>query len=262
MTKNNFIAPAFDEIVFEFRNKEYGAYSIRKKYRRNVLIAVFIGVAIITTAIVVPYIRAKSLEGIGVVREEIQVELTMENLDQPADFTPPPPPPPPPPTEEVVQQARYVPPVVVDSITPEEATVQFMTADQVQEEVQDQEVVEFIEQPVQEEIEEVAEPEPFVVVEEMPMFPGGDVELLKYISENIVYPERAKENNVQGRVFVQFAVTSTGTIGEVRILRGVDPELDAEAARVVKTLPAFRPGRQGGKAVPVWYQVPISFQLR
>ena len=103
--------------------------------------------------------------------------------------------------------------------------------------------------------------EPFTVVEEMPVFPGGDEALLKYIAENLRYPESAQKNNIQGRVYIQFAITSTGTIGEVKIMRGVDPELDAEAVRVIKSLPAFTPGKQGGVAVPVWYSVPILFQL-
>ena len=101
----------------------------------------------------------------------------------------------------------------------------------------------------------------FVVVEEMPMFPGGDAELLKYITENVRYPEMAMKNNIQGRVFVQFVVTSKGTIGEIRVLRGVDPELDAEAVRVISTLPTFSPGKQGGVPVAVWYMTPITFQL-
>ena len=107
----------------------------------------------------------------------------------------------------------------------------------------------------------VEDPEPFVVVEEMPTFPGGYEELFRYIVANIVYPEKAKANNVQGRVFVQFVVTSKGNIGTVKILRGVDPELDAEAVRVIQSLPNFTPGRQGGVAVPVWFQVPITFSL-
>jgi protein TonB len=83
------------------------------------------------------------------------------------------------------------------------------------------------------------------VVEEMPMFPGGDGELLKYIAEHTQYPEIAKENNIQGRVIVRFCVTSKGGVSQVSILKGVDPELDAEAIRVVNTLPAFKPGKQG-----------------
>lgn len=105
-------------------------------------------------------------------------------------------------------------------------------------------------------------PEPFVVVEEMPMFPGGDRELLKYIGDNTVYPKNAKEKNIQGRVIIRFCVTETGGINKISVLKGVDPELDAEATRVVETLPAFKPGKQGGKAVPVWYMVPITFTLK
>ncbi|MCX6325303.1 MAG: energy transducer TonB [Bacteroidia bacterium] len=102
---------------------------------------------------------------------------------------------------------------------------------------------------------------PFVVVEEMPRFPGGDSALLAYISQNTKYPESAKANNIEGRVIVRFCVTDSGGIDRVSVLKGVDPELDAEAIRVVKSLPKWKPGKQGGKAVPVWYMVPISFGL-
>jgi periplasmic protein TonB len=259
MAKDNMNAPAFDDIVFEDRNKEYGAYKLRKRYNRNVSIALLIGILVIGTAVITPYINAKALEG-RTKRSERQVEIKLENLDQPAEQVAPPPPPPPPPTD-VVQQQRYVPPVVVDSIKPEEVK-QLMTADQAQSEVTNKEVVE-VQQTVKEEVQE-AEPEevPFVVVEEMPMFPGGDPELLKYIGEHTQYPEVAKENNIQGRVIVRFCVTAKGGVSQVSVLKGVDPELDKEAIRVVNTLPAFKPGKQGGKAVPVWYMVPITFTLK
>jgi len=259
MAKEKIRVPAFDDIVFEIRNKEYGAYRLRKKYSRNVLIATLIGVIIIATAIITPYLNAKALES-RTKRTERQVEIKMENLDQPTDVVAPPPPPPPPP-QDIVQQAKYVPPVVVDSVRPEEVA-QLMTADDAQIEVQNEEVVEYIE-PVREEVqEEEAEPEPFVVVEEMPMFPGGDVALLQYISDHTNYPEVAKENNIQGRVIVRFCVTSKGGVNQVSVLKGVDPELDTEAVRVVNSLPAFKPGKQGGKPVPVWYMVPITFTLK
>lgn len=103
---------------------------------------------------------------------------------------------------------------------------------------------------------------PFVVVEEMPMFPGGDSTLLAYISQNTMYPEIAKKNNIQGRVILRFCVTANGNVDRVSVLRGVDPELDAEAIRVVNTLPTFKPGKQGGKPVPVWYMVPVTFALK
>jgi len=259
MAKENIKGPAFDDIVFENRNKEYGAYRLRKKYNRNVIIAMGIGIVIMATVIITPYLNAKAAENKSK-RAERQVEIKMENLDQPAEQIAPPPPPPPPP-QDAVQQARYVPPVVVDSIKPED-NVQLMTADQAVVEVQNEEVVEAIEVVAEEVQEDVDAAEPFVVVEEMPMFPGGEVALLTYIGEHTQYPEVAKENNIQGKVIVRFCVTSKGGVDKVSILKGVDPELDAEAIRVVGTLPAFKPGKQGGKPVPVWYMVPINFTLK
>jgi TonB family protein len=103
---------------------------------------------------------------------------------------------------------------------------------------------------------------PYVAVEQMPMFPGGDVELLKYIAENTQYPEAAKQNGIQGRVIVRFCITKEGGVSLVSVLKGVDPNLDQEAMRVVKSLPAFQPGTQRGKVVPVWYMVPITFTLK
>jgi len=258
MAKEKDVAPAFDDIVFEIRNKEYGAYSLRKKYSRNVLISLLIGILILGTAVITPFLNAKAVENKK--RAERTVVMNMEKLDTPTDQVAPPPPPPPPPAE-VVQQARYVPPVVVDSVKPDE-NVKLMSADQANTEVKNDVVVEEVTQ-AKEEVQEVeVEPEPFVVVEEMPLFPGGDVELLKYISEHTNYPEVAKENNIQGRVIVRFCVTSKGGVNQVSVLKGVDPELDKEAVRVVGTLPAFKPGKQGGKPVPVWYMVPITFTLK
>jgi len=111
-------------------------------------------------------------------------------------------------------------------------------------------------------VEATDEEEPFVVVEEMPTFPGGDSTLLAYISQNIKYPETAKKNNIQGRVILRFCITAKGNVDRVSVLRGVDPELDAEAFRVVSSLPPFKPGKQGGKEVPVWYMVPVTFALK
>lgn len=103
---------------------------------------------------------------------------------------------------------------------------------------------------------------PFVVVEQMPMYPGGDGELLKFIAENTHYPDSAKSKNIQGRVIVRFIVNTEGRVEEATVLKGVDPLLDAEAIRVVSTLPPFKPGFQGGKPVNVWYMVPITFTLK
>jgi protein TonB len=96
----------------------------------------------------------------------------------------------------------------------------------------------------------------------MPQFPGGDVALMKYIGENTRYPDFSRVNHIQGKVIVRFCISEKGEVNRVGVLQGVSADLDAEAIRVVKALPAFKPGRQGGKEVPVWFMVPISFTLR
>ena len=104
--------------------------------------------------------------------------------------------------------------------------------------------------------------EVFTSVEQMPQFPGGDEALMKFLSSHINYPPMAAENNVQGKVILQFVVGTDGRVGEVKIARSVDKDLDKEAVRVVKSLPKFIPGRQNGQAVPVWYTLPVSFKLQ
>jgi periplasmic protein TonB len=261
MTKDIIKAPRFDDIVFEDRNKEYGAYSIRKKYKPTVIVAIIIGSIILATAVIVPYLRASANANI-IVREEKNVQIEMQNLDAPTDVVAPPPPPPPPPTATVAA-SKYVAPVVVDSVKPEE-TVKLMSAAEAEQTVVNEDVslVEDV-VVVQEEVkEEEAPTEVFVIVEEMPSFPGGETEMMTFINNNIKYPEIAKENNIQGRVFLRFCVTYKGTVEQISVLKGVDPALDAEAMRVVSLLPAWKPGKQGGKPVNVWFQLPITFQLK
>ena len=102
----------------------------------------------------------------------------------------------------------------------------------------------------------------FTVVEQMPQFPGGEAALMKYLQSHINYPPMAAENNVQGKVVVQFVVDKTGRVGEVKVVRSVDKDLDREAARVCKSLPKFTPGRQNGHPVSVWYTLPVFFKLQ
>ncbi len=152
---------------------------------------------------------------------------------------------------------------MVDTVKPEEQS-KLMIAEEAVETVVDKEVVEVVEvvEAPKEEVEYEAPAEVFVAVEEMPSFPGGDAELFKFIYENVKYPDIAMENNIQGKVIVRFCVTYKGTVDQVSVLRGVDPTLDEEAIRVIKMLPKWKPGKQGGKPVNVWYTVPISFQLK
>ena len=100
-----------------------------------------------------------------------------------------------------------------------------------------------------------------MVVENMPEFPGGDAGLMKYIQKNVKYPPIAKEYNITGKVYVSFIVDKSGSVTDVKIVRGVDKSLDAEAVRVVKSLPKYKPGKQRGKAVRVMFTIPINFTL-
>lgn len=115
--------------------------------------------------------------------------------------------------------------------------------------------------PVVEE-EEPEEAEIFMVVEEMPEFPGGMAECLKFLGKNIKYPTIAQENGAHGRVIVQFVVNQDGSIVDPVVVRSVDPYLDKEALRVIKTMPKWKPGKQRGKAVRVKYTVPVTFKLQ
>lgn len=116
--------------------------------------------------------------------------------------------------------------------------------------------------PVEVEEEPVEEEQIFQVVEEMPEFPGGMAECLKFLAKNIKYPTIAQENGVQGRVIVQFVVNSDGTIVDPVVMRSVDPYLDKEALRVIRMMPKWKPGKQRGKAVRVKYTVPVTFKLQ
>ena len=110
------------------------------------------------------------------------------------------------------------------------------------------------------EIEEDDE-EFFMVVENMPEFPGGDLGLMKFIQKNVRYPAIAKEYNITGKVYVSFIVDKQGNVTNVKIVRGVDKNLDAEAVRVVSSLPKYKPGKQRGKPVRVMFTIPINFTL-
>ena len=175
------------------------------------------------------------------VEEEI-IPITQQLLKPP-----PPPPPPPPVLSELFE-------IVEDDVDIDEELEIIDAEDESEnEEVQDlSEFEDFGE-------ESTGETEVFFVVENMPVFPGGNIQA--WIAKNIEYPTIALENGIQGRVFVKFVIETTGKIGAVEVLRGVDPALDKEAIRVIKSMPAWKPGKQRGKPVRVSIQIPINFQL-
>ena len=174
--------------------------------------------------------------GDAVVEDEI-IPITRQE-----EVKPPPPPPP-----QVVEVLNIV---ENDVEVDDELDIEETEADQTTE----------IEPIVQEE-EETEEVFNFYVLEDKPKFPGGDVGLQTWIVKHTKYPEIAKENGITGKVYVQFVIGKDGKVGDVKLLRGVDPALDKEALRVIKSLPAWSPGKQRGKAVKVSFQVPINFTL-
>ena len=184
----------------------------------------------------------EDLSSVVVAEEEIEVIQTAQQA----------PPPPPPKVPEVIEILN----VVEDDV--QTAEIEIDTEDD-----KDREVV--ISAPVTstgtgnyEEEENVV----FVVVESMPAFPGGDAALMKYLSDNIKYPVIAQESGIQGRVICQFVVNRDGSIVDVEVVRPVDPSLDKEAIRVIKSMPRWTPGRQRGKAVRVKYTLPVNFRLQ
>ena len=98
-------------------------------------------------------------------------------------------------------------------------------------------------------------------VEELPAFPGGEIALMRFLSDNMKYPKVARESGIQGRVVVQFVVGSDGSIGNAKVIRSINPYLDKEALRVVSVMPRWKPGMQKGKPVSVQYTMPLMFRL-
>lgn len=187
---------------------------------------------------------AEKVESLGKVQDVNAEEEIIPITRQ--DIAPPPPPPPQQQVADILNMAED------DADIEEEADVADMESDEsTQIEIQE------LPEENTEKVEEV-----FFVVEDMPKFPGGDLALKRWIANHVKYPAVARENDIQGKVFVRFVVTSTGKVDKVQIVRGVDPLLDAEAVRVVKALPRWKPGYQRNKPVSVWYTVPINFKLQ
>ena len=175
--------------------------------------------------------------------EEEMIPITEQQEEQKQA----PPPPEAPKVEEVLQIAE-------NDANVEESTIQSSE--------ENNQAVEIKYVPVEVEEEEPEEQQIFQVVEEMPEFPGGMAECLKFIGKNIKYPTIAQENGTQGRVIVQFVVNRDGSIVDAKVVRSVDPYLDKEALRVINTMPKWKPGMQRGKPVRVKFTVPVMFRLQ
>lgn len=272
------------DLIFEGKNKEFGAYKLRQdsESRHNKsFIYVLIGLIVIGLA-VFGYVkyqayaeaeRAKLAAQAAQQRlaqmaaeeqEEKEEEKEMIELEKPE--TPP---------EEILNQQKVTEILIAnDDEVKDEDRVK--SQDELQQntsamgalnvdngtddisKITEQKVEIVQEKPKEEKKKE----EVFRHVEQMPQYPGGDAELYKFISSNLNYPAMAIENNVQGKVIVQFVVMKDGSVGNVKVVRSVDRDLDNEAIRVCKKLPKFIPGKQNGQPVNVWYTLPVTFKLQ
>ena len=273
------------DIIFDGKNKEFGAYQLRrnsdKRHNRAVL-ATLIGLIVILVGAyflgMYNDFRAKQHEAelqaqleqqLAQMAEEVHEEEAPEEEIQ---------------AVEAPEQEQALPEEILNTIkdteiqvaADNEVTEDITSKDDVAESTaaagattfdQGTDNLEVVRTHKDEIIVEEKKPEPkkeeiFAAVEQMPQFPGGEAELMKYVTNHIKYPTMAAENNIQGRVVVKFVVKKDGSVGEVQVLRGKDPDLDKEAVRVVRTLPKFIPGKMNGQAVSVWFTLPINFKLQ
>lgn len=269
------------DLIFEGKNKEYGAYEMRAKsdarHNRAMLVIIIVIAVVALLAMLVNTVIEKAAARPEDQTEQAMVEMATEEAQEEE------------PQEEEQQRVEEQKPEVLpeEVLNTMKATELKITADaEVKEEIKSQDEMKETttavgasdfdkgtddlnvvrehkdEVVVEEKKEPVDDNKVFDVVEQNPVFPGGEAALLKYVAEHIRYPAMAQENNIQGRVVVQFVVTKTGSIGQVKVVRSKDPDLDREAVRVVKSLPKFTPGKMNGHAVNVWYTLPINFKLQ
>ena len=282
MAKIDLYDPKWVDMVFAQRNKEYGAYKLRKGTSgRNIkaLLILVIAAALVGGFLAWKVIEQKNAEAQQAYMEAMQLAQLQEQAKKREKKQEP--------IKPKVEQKKEIPvaresqkftaPVIKkDELVKEENQVKQMDKldDKVavgtenKEGTKDRTV-----EAVRNDIAVAAPPPPpapkpevankvFDVVEEMPSFPGGQGALMSFLSSNIKYPVVAQENGVQGRVIVGFVVEKDGSISDVKVMRSVDPSLDREAQRVVKSMPKWKPGKQNGSAVRVKYTVPVVFRLQ
>ena len=282
MAKIDLYDPKWVEMVFAGKNKEYGAYQLRKGTSgRNIksLLILVIAAALVGGFLAWKVIEQKQAEEQQAYMEAMELAKLQQQAKKEEKKKEPVKPKIEPKKEIPVarETQKFTAPVIKkDELVKEENQVKQM--DKLDEKVavgtEDKEgVKDRTVEAVRSEIAVAAPPPPpapkpevatkvFDVVEEMPSFPGGSAALMSYLSSNTKYPVVAQENGVQGRVIVSFVVERDGSISDVKVARSVDPSLDREAQRVVKSMPKWKPGKQNGSAVRVKYTVPVVFRLQ
>ena len=275
MDLNSILKTDILDIIFENRQKTYGAYDIRKTYPKNVRSAIIAAAIFFTVGVSLPLI-AKVVAGNKDKTEITEVNLKNIKTPPPPPDAPPPPPPPPPkePPPPPKSTVEFKPPVVKPDEEVKKDPPKIEEFKDKDSGLKDQEgkkdgVREMQKPaegkpappPVLDEPKKPVEDKVFIAVEQKPEFPGGEKALLQYLAEHIKYPSMAREAGITGKVFIQFVVGKDGSINDVKILRGIGGGCDEEAMRVVRELPRFKPGMQNGQPVKVQYNLPVQFQL-
>lgn len=265
-----------NDIIFRGRNKDYGAYQLRRLYDRYMSRGTIISVLLFLFVALFPTIMKIVKAALPKGEETLNVSVELAEPPPLDPNTPPPPPPPPvepPPARPTI---AFVAPVVkkdeevVEEVPPptqeemKDIDVSTKTQEGSNEGVAEgigDEPVEAAPPPVVEEAPKEKPQEIFKVVEQMPAFEGGNAALFRYLGENLKYPVMARENGVEGTVVVQFVVGEDGSINNPVVVRDIGAGCGEEALRVVRSMPKWQPGRQRGKPVKVQFNLPIRFKL-
>ena len=274
MAKIDLTSKDWCELIFKDRNKEYGAYDMRldtpKRHNLATLIVIVVVILVITLPMLIKFITPEKENKIVVNEVTTLAKLPEAEIKRNEEFQPMmKPTTPPPPLKSTI---KFTAPVIKkdeevgeeDEIKSQDelaarGNVEISIADvKGNDEIDGQDIADFKDFVAP----EVEEEEVYIIVEQMPGFPGGEEALLKYISDHIEYPTMAVERGIEGRVTVRFVVNKDGYVQDVTVIRGVHELLDKEAVRVIQSLPRWNPGKQNGVAVAVYYNVPVNFTLQ
>jgi protein TonB len=249
----------WDDIVFEKRNREYGAYVLRQGYSNNILVGViFTGLLVI---FIICYSYFAAIFKGNDRTEAVQLKkLVYTELSAPPPIDKPKPPPPQIQLPKLQKVIKFVPPKVVkEQIVEEVPTIEEIKQNETAAVETEGSAVVF-EEPVEEVIVE-DDNELFTVVEQNPEFNGGYTAMMEYLQKNMVYPPNARRMQIEGTVYVSFIVNKNGSISDVKVMRGIMTECDKEAVRVVEKMPPWKPGKQNGRNVNVRFTLPLKFRL-
>jgi len=255
MKRNKEEVPGFDEIIFENRNKEYGAYVIRKKYLPATFWSMIGGVGLFSALVIglaAGISKPATADDNGMIIIVVETDSTLQDLNKLKQEIPEEP-------KIEVKVTPYVEPEVKETLDSGDVVISaVVSVDTAKNKPADVITVpEGDPDPVI-----VTEPEPVIIVTEPPVFPGGEKGLMNFINENIKYPDDAVANNIEGKVVLRFVVSTDGSVRRIELIKGVDPLLNQEAIRVISLLPKWKPGKNNGNPASVWFSVPVTFTLK